>query len=157
MSNIQIETPESASAIDILTDEENTLTDRIRERAFELSEERGGGETNASDNWLRAEGELLQFPQANLKERDGSFFIHMKVSGFHEGDVKVIALPEALIISAKSKHRHSKNHLAATGEKRIFQRFDLSAPIDAHDVHATLENDLLKVTAHKLKKGEPSV
>jgi HSP20 family molecular chaperone IbpA len=153
MPNITIEKPESQSAINILNDEENTLNGRIRERAFELFEERGGREGQTLENWFQAEEELLQFPQAHLKERDGSFHLHMEVPGFHATDVRVIALPESLVISARSKHRHSRNHLAAVGEKRIFQRFRLSAPIDTQNVHATLENDSLAITAHKLENA----
>jgi HSP20 family molecular chaperone IbpA len=156
MSNVTVEKPETQSAINILNDEANTLIGRIRERAFELHEERGGGDGHALDNWCQAEGELLQFPQANLRERDGSFHLHMQVPGFHVTDLRVIALPEALIISARSRHRHSRNHLASVGEKRIFRRFDLSTPIDTHNVRATFENDLLKVTAHKREEAASS-
>ena len=68
--------------------------------------------------------------------------------------MKVIAMPDALIVSAESKHRHSKNHLAAIGAKRIFQRFNLPDSIDTGSVHATLENGLLKITA---KLAQPKV
>ena len=56
-------------------------------------------------------------------------------------------MPDALIVSAEPKHRHSKNHLAAIGAKRVFQRFDLRDSIDTSSVHATFENGLLKITA----------
>jgi HSP20 family molecular chaperone IbpA len=68
--------------------------------------------------------------------------------------LKVIATPDALIVSAEPKHRHSKNHLAAIGAKRIFQRFNLPDSIDAGSVHATLENGLLTITA---KLAQPKV
>jgi HSP20 family molecular chaperone IbpA len=56
-------------------------------------------------------------------------------------------MPDFLIVSAEPKHRHSKNHLAAIGGKRIFQRVDLPDSIDTASIHATLENSLLKITA----------
>ena len=149
MSKITVETPESQSEMDILRDEANTLDTQIRERAFELFEEHGGSETQTCKNWLQAERELVQPPQGKLAHGDGSFHLHMHIGGFHEEELRVIALPDALIVSAKSKHRHSKHHLAAMGEKRIYQRFPLSAPIDTHTVHASLENGLLQVTAHQ--------
>ena len=71
----------------------------------------------------------------------------MTIEGQHEQPVKVIAMPDALIVSAEPKHRHSKNHLAAIGAKRIFQRFDLPDSIETGSVHATLANGLLKITA----------
>ena len=71
--------------------------------------------------------------------------------------MKVIALPDALIVSAEPKHRHSRNHLAAIGAKRIFKRFDLPDSIDTGSVHATFENGLLRVTAVKLAKPKTKV
>ena len=149
MSKITVETPETQSEMNILRDEANTLDNQIRQRAFELFEEHGGGETQTCQNWLQAEHEFVRSPQGKLAHRDGSFHLHMHVGGFHEREVRVIALPEALIVSAKSKHRHSKHHLAAVGEKMVYQRFPLSASIDTHSVHAVLENGLLQVTAHQ--------
>ena len=63
-------------------------------------------------------------------------------------------MPDALIVSAEPKHRHSKNHLASIGAKRIFQRFDLPDSIDPGSVHATFENGVLKV---KAKLAQPKV
>ena len=59
-------------------------------------------------------------------------------------------------MSAEPKHRHSKNHLAAIGAKRIFQRFDLPNSIDTGSVHATFENGLLKIKA-KLAATETAI
>ena len=147
MSKVIIEKPETAGEMSVLTDEANTINGRIRERAFELFEESGEARGNDSENWIRAEEELLQIPQSKIGEQDGSIFLHVTIQGHHEEPLKVIALPDALIVSADPKHRHSKNHLAAIGAKRIFQRFDLPDSIDTGSVHATLENGLLKITA----------
>jgi len=152
MSKVMIERPETAAEIAILTDEAKVIDGRIRERAFELFEKSGEARGNDSENWIRAEEELLQIPPSKVGERDGSVFLHATITGHHEGQVKVVALPDALIVIAEPTHRHSKNHLAAIGAKRIFQRFDLPASIDTGSVHATLENGLLKVAA---KRAQP--
>jgi HSP20 family molecular chaperone IbpA len=147
MSKVIIEKPQTAHEISVLTDEANTIQGRIRERAFELFEQSGESRKSESENWLRAEEELLQIPQSKIGERDGSVFLHVTILGHHEEPLKVIAMPDFLIVSAEPKHRHSKNHLAAIGAKRIFQRFDLPDSIDTASIHATLENSLLKITA----------
>lgn len=147
MSTVIIEKPESASEMSALTDEVNTINGRIRERAFELFEKSGETRGNDSENWIRAEEELLQVPQSAISERDGSILLNVTILGYHEEQLKVIALPDAVIVSAEPKHRHSRNHLEAIGAKRIFQRFDLSDSIDTASVHATIENSLLKITA----------
>jgi HSP20 family molecular chaperone IbpA len=147
MSKVIIEKPETASEMSVLNDEANTINGRIRERAFELFEKSGEARGNDSENWIRAEEEVLQIPQSKIGEQDGSIVLHVTIEGHHEQPLKVIAMPDALIVSAEPKHRHSRNHLAAIGAKRIFQRFDLPDSIDTGSVHATLENGLLKITA----------
>ena len=147
MSKVIIEKPETASEMGVLNDEINTINGRIRERAFELFEKSGEARGNDSENWIRAEEELLQIPQWKIDEQDGSILLHITIEGHHEQPVKVIVMPDALIVSAEPKHRHSKNHLAPIGAKRIFQRFNLPDSIDTGSVHATLENGLLKITA----------
>ena len=147
MSNVIIERPETAREMSELANEANTINSRIRERAFELFEKSSEARGNDLENWIRAEEELLQIPQSKIGERDGSIFLHVTIQGHHEEPLKVVAMPDALIVSAEPKHRHSKNHLAAIGAKRIFQRFNLADSIDTGSVHATLENGLLKITA----------
>ena len=154
MSRVIIEKPETPSEMSVLTDEANIIEGRIRERACELFEKSGEARGNDSENWTHAEEELLQIPQSEVSERDGSIFLHLTIVGYHEEQIKVIAMADALIVSAEPKHRHARNHLAAIGAKRIFQRFDLPDPIDTGSVHATLENGLLKI---KAKLAQPKV
>jgi len=135
----------------ILTNQENTITNRIRTRAFELFEKSGEAPGDAVENWVKAEEELLQIPHSKLESTGGSVFLHVSILGHHEQELKVVALPNALIVAAEPKHRHSKNHLASVDAKRIFQRIDLREPIDTRSVRADFENGLLKVTAKKLE------
>ena len=85
--------------------------------------------------------------QTNVRKPPLHVVVVVTILGYHEEQLKVIATPDGLIVSAEPKHRHSKNHLAAIGAKRIFQRFDLPNSIDTGSVHATFENGLLKITA----------
>jgi HSP20 family protein len=102
----------------------------------------------------------MQVPEAHLIEKHDSFQLHVAVPGFSEKEVKVTALPNALIVSADAKHKHSDKetgvHSCAFGEKRMFRRFELSSPINTDKVHAKLENGLLKLTAHKLETSIPA-
>ena len=157
MSTVIIEKPGTTSEMSALTNQVNTMTGRIRERAMELFEKSGEARGNDSENWIRAEEELLQIPQSTMDERDGSIVLNVTIRGYHEEQLKVFSLPDALIVSAEPKHRHSRNHLAAIGAKRIFKRFDLPDSIDTGSVHATFENGLLRVTAVKLAKPKTKV
>ena len=162
MSNLSIEKAERGTEAAIVMEEASTVADHIRDRAFHLFLNHGGGDGFDLENWFQAEQELMQVPQAHLVEKHDSFQLHIAVPGFSEKDVKVTALPNALIVSADAKHKHSNQdagshqHSCAFGEKRMFRRFELSAPINTDKVHARLENGLLKLTAHKLETSVSS-
>jgi HSP20 family molecular chaperone IbpA len=157
MPHVIVERPETPSQISDLTNEENTINGRIRLRAFEMFEKSGETHGNDSENWVRAEEEILQIPHSKLESRDGSVFLNASILGHHEQELKVVALPNAFIVIAEPKHRHSKNHLASIGAKRIFQRIDLREPIDTQTVRAEFENGLLKVTAKKLAEANVQI
>jgi HSP20 family molecular chaperone IbpA len=154
MPHIIVERPETPGEMSSLTNEENTISGRIRIRAFELFEKSGEARGNDAENWKRAEEELLQIPHSKLESRDGSVFLDVSILGHHEQELKVVALPNAFFVIAEPKHRHSKNHLASIGAKRIFQRIDLRETIDTQSVRAEFENGLLKVTAKKLAEAK---
>lgn len=159
MSNVAIKKAHGETAVGVVVEEANTLADEIRKRAFELFVDRGRVDGFSLDNWFTAERDLIQVPEAHLVDRDGSFHLHVAVPGFSEKDLKVTAMPDALIVSAESKHKHSSKeadlHLCAFGEKRMFRRFDLPAGIDTDKVHARLDDGLLKITALKLEQEMP--
>jgi HSP20 family molecular chaperone IbpA len=80
------------------------LTDRIRDRAFEIFQGHNGGQGFATEDWLKAERDLLCACESELVEQDGE--VRMNAPGFEAGDVKVTALPDALIVKAASTHAH---------------------------------------------------
>ena len=118
--------------------------------------DRGSLDGFSLDNWFTAERDLIQIPEAHLVDKNGSFHLHIAVPGFSDKDLKVTALPNALIVSAESKHKHSRQdadlHLCAFGEKRMFRRFDLPGGINTDKVHARLDDGLLKISAVKLEQ-----
>jgi HSP20 family molecular chaperone IbpA len=142
------------------------LTERIRQRAFELFKRRGEGEGLALNDWLTAENALLVTPEADLIESDDKCELHIAVPGFDANDIDVSALPDALIVRAKNTHNHEKTEgnvrFCEFGEKSLFRRFDLPARIDIDKVTTSLQKGILKVTASKaettaLRKGSTAV
>ena len=64
MSQVAIEkVPGNRPAGSSTLDEVKTLSDRIRQRAFELFERRGGISGSAMDDWLSAERDLFRIPK----------------------------------------------------------------------------------------------
>jgi HSP20 family protein len=135
------------------------LTERIRRRAFELFKSRGGGDGWALNDWLTAENGLLLTPESDLVESDDKCELQIAVPGFDAKDIDVTALPDALIVSAKNTHNHEKTEgnvrFCEFGEKSLFRRFALPAPIDVDKVTTSLQKGILKVTAPKAEKTAP--
>lgn len=144
-----------------LFEEGKHLAQRVRERAFEIFENRGSGQNRNSgqnrgselDDWLQAEHELTWAPESNLVDREGSFEIQVAVPGFNAKDVTVTAVPDAIVVRAKCTRNHNRQErevcLCEFGERSLFRRFDLSHPIDTGQVTATLDEGVLKVSAAK--------
>ncbi len=160
MSHVAIEkVSDHGKAFQALMQEANDLRTRIQERAFEFFQGHGATDGSALTDWANAERELLRMPEADLIEKDGSFEIHLGVPGFDDKDIKVRALPDAILVSAQSRHKHTekdgKVHFCEFGEKQLFRCFDLPASIDVDAVHAKLDKGALMVSAPKLQAASP--
>lgn len=157
MSQVAIEKVDAnrAAASSIL-DEVKTLSERIRQHAFELFERRGGVNGFAMDDWLSAERDLFRIPESELIERDGKFEARVSAPGFDAGDVHVTVLPDALIVKGSSTHRHDKTEgdvrFCEFDQKTLFRRFDLPEPINVDKVTANLDKGVLQLTALKSKQ-----
>ena len=129
------------------------LAERVRERAFEIFQHRAGALGSDLDDWFKAEHELIGMPQSDLVEKNGKFEARVAVPGFDAKDVSVTALPEALLVRANSTHQHDtieeNVRFCEFGERTLFRRFDLPAPINVDKVTADLDKGVLKLTAAK--------
>jgi HSP20 family molecular chaperone IbpA len=154
VSQVAIEKIDEKRPASSVIDEVRALSDRIRERAFATFERRGGG-GSAMQDWLDAERQLFRIPESELLDRDGKFEARVSAPGFNPGDVKVIAMPDALIVKASSSHTHDRNEdgvrFCEFGQKTLFRRLDLPEPINVERVTANLDNGVLQVTAIKSK------
>ena len=150
---IQVEPYRESALPAILGEEMKALTDTIRERAFSLFQQRGGGDGGDVDDWLRAERDVIWSPAVELTENDRDFRARIALPGFSEKDLKVTAAPEALIVEAKNSHTHDGTKdgvlLCEFSDKRLFRRLELPAPINVDKVAATLDRGILLVHAPK--------
>ncbi len=149
IEKIHGEGPESRS----LFEEIGNIAERIRQRAFELFQRRGAGNGADVDDWLSAERELIWSPASDLIDKAGAFELQVAVPGFDAKDVNVTALPDAIVIRAETTHRHDKTEgdvrFCEFGERSLFRRFDLPAPINVDKVTANVDKGVLKLTAAK--------
>lgn len=136
------------------------LTDRIRQRAYEIFQGRAGADGSDLDDWLKAENDLLIIPGSDLIETDSRYELEIALPGFDAKDVEITALPDALIVRAKNiQEQHQQNEgnvqLSGFAEKCLFRCFELPTPIDVDNVSANLDRGLLKLTAPKVQQGSP--
>ncbi len=145
-----------AEAASIL-DEIKALSERIRQRAFEIFERRAGVDGFAIDDWLLAERGLLRIPESELIEGDGRFELRVSAPGFGPNEVQVTALPDAVIIKASSTHKHNETsgevRFCEFDQKTLFRRFELPEPIDLDKITANIDKGLLHVTASKVQQA----
>jgi HSP20 family protein len=157
MSNVAVEkVSENGNDFRSLIEETTALAERIRDRAFQIFQSRGRADGFSLDDWFKAERDLMLVPEADLVEKDGAHHLSVSVPGFDEKDLRITALPEALIIRADSRHEHSKHehskedgnlHFCDFSEKSLFRRFDLPARIDSDKVTARLDKGVLRIDA----------
>jgi len=134
------------------------LAERVRQRAFQIFQNRGSRDGNDLEDWLQAERELIWAPEADLVEKDGRFELQVAVPDFDAKEVRVAALPDSLVVSAESIHRHEKAGgdvcFCEFGERSLFRRIDLPAAINIDKVTANLDKGVLKLTAEKAQSGK---
>jgi HSP20 family protein len=153
VENVTGSGPESTSLLRKL----ETTTERIRQRAFEIFE-RHRLHGRALDDWLQAERDLLLAPESELIEKDGKYEIRIAAPGFKPAEINVTALPDALITTAESSHKHEEKdasvHFCDFGRKSLYRRLALPAPISVDKVTAHLDDGILWITAPKAGSAE---
>jgi HSP20 family protein len=137
-------------------EEIRALSERIRQRAFDIFEHRRDSDGTAVSDWLAAERDLLGIPESEMIEKDGEYDVRLSAPGFEPAEVQVTALNDALIVKAVSTHQHDKSEgdvrFCEFGQKTLFRRFDLPEEIDIDRVKASLDNGVLSLVAPKVKR-----
>ena len=122
--------------------------DRVRTRAYEIFERRGGTPGLDLEDWFQAESELFLLPQVQLSETDSEVRLTALVSGYNANDLSVTAQPNVILIQGSASSEQ--------GGKALYRRFEFGASLDTNAVTATLENGALTVTAQKANSDQSS-
>jgi HSP20 family protein len=125
----------------------------VREKAFERFMHRGASMGSDLDDWIAAEQEVLGWPAAELKEKNGTYVVDITLPGFTEKEVEVTATPSELIVHAATKHEATlEDAQVVWSEFRsndVYRRFGFPTAVDTDKVSAHLERGMLKVVAPK--------
>lgn len=136
-----------------LLKEIDALLDRVRQRAFELFEQRAGAGGNEVDDWLNAQAQLLAHAPAELVERKKNFEIAIAVPGFTAAQLNIAVLPDSITVLGKAENKkelkHATVYFSELTQRDLLRRFDLPAQIEPAQVHASLEDGVLKIVARK--------
>ena len=147
----KVDPTEAKSAL-VLKDIE-TVFNQIRQRAFELFEQRGRAIGKELEDWLSAESQFVFAPPFELVEGKKSFEIHVAVPGFTGEQLQVSVLPDSIIVSGKAEskkeRKKGKTHYSGLSHKDLLRRLHLPRQIDHDQVHASLEHGLLRIVAKK--------
>lgn len=101
--NVQKIEPNKPAVVPVLEEMRATF-DKIRKRAFELFERRGGAPGFDVDDWVRAEHDLFWVPQAELAETENEFKIKVGVPGFEARDLSITAETDEIVIRERSRN-----------------------------------------------------
>ncbi len=162
MANVPIQKLEASKpALTPLLEGMKATFDKIRERAFELFERRGGAPGLDVDDWVRAEHELFWVPQAELTETETEYKIKVGVPGFDAKDLDVTVQPQEILVQGRAEQREEKMEQGVSfsefGSKSLYRRFVLESSIDLGGVSASVENGMLTITAPKAKETTKKV
>jgi len=157
MANVTVQkVAENKPALTPVLEEMKSTFDKIRERAFELFERRGGAPGFDVEDWVRAEHDLFWVPQAELVETEGEFKIKVGVPGFEAKDLDIQAHPSEILVLGHAEKREEKAQedvsYSEFGMKSLYRRFALTTPIEIGAVTANVENGMLTVIAPKKKE-----
>lgn len=148
--------PYKRTTSQLLVETMTSLLDRVRVRAYELFEERGGSHGRELDDWLQAEMEVGMLPGSEVNETDHEIRLRVKCPKCGPGELKVYVEPSALTVAGMASETGRLGAVSAgeTKARPIFRRYELPAAINAGSVRATVQNGVLKIVARKAVSSE---
>src|SRR2546425_259158 len=93
---------------DPINAETEAIQSRVRQRAFELSQERPQDAHEIYD-WIMAESEIMSVPPAELIEKDDSFELRVAVPGLDPDNINVMVTQDQILIKAEHSHGHESD------------------------------------------------
>ena len=127
--------------------------DSIARRAFEIFDNNGRWPGNDSENWFRAESELLHPVHLEMTESDDSLTVRAEVPGFSTNELVINVEPRKLTIVGKHEaQQESKKRKIIYSEgcaKEILRVVYLPLEVDSTKASATLKDGILNIELPK--------
>ena len=137
---------------DLIFMETERIQNRIRERAYQLSQLRGHSGCDV-DDWLSAESEIMSIPPAELLEKDGTYHVQLALAGVNVEDVDVMLTPDHMLVQGEFRHVHNPDseiiHLCDFKSATVFRSIHFPQPIDLKRIKIQCQDGMLIITANK--------
>jgi HSP20 family protein len=145
--------------------EAETMFDRLEEisretaqRAFDFFVARGGHFGMDSDDWFRAERELLRFVPVEITDSDRNVNIKAFIAGFKPEDVEISVKENMLLISGETEERSEKKDenviYSDFNSNRFFRQLTLPTPVDPKNTRAEMKDGMLTISLPKADVAE---
>lgn len=139
-------------------EEMEQLMRRIEERAFNLFEQRGGGDGFAWSDWFRAEHDLVKAMPIQVEETDNEVVVHAEVPGFEAKELTIRADPDSLSVFGKAEkktesEKGAKKYYSEISSNEVYREISLPSRINPDKTTAHLEKGVLEI--HMAKAAPP--
>jgi HSP20 family protein len=142
---------------DTITAQMEEIQNRIRERAYEISQMRGHPSREMED-WLSAESDIISVPPMDIVERDGSFKVQIAAPGVDPADVQIMASSDQMLVKCFPKHTHEDDtgilHVCDFKSATLFRSFQFPQAIDVGSLDIDLADGMLRISAIKGAESE---
>jgi HSP20 family protein len=151
-SNASISKVELSQTRDVFDDFE-AITKAIAQRAFGFFQQRGT-DGRDSDDWFRAESELLKPVPIEISESGESYTIRAEVPGFDAKDLSVRTEGNSVYIHGKTEQKKEEKKgkevkYSEVSATELCRRIDLPSAIISEKASANLANGVLELTLPK--------
>jgi HSP20 family molecular chaperone IbpA len=131
--------------------EKNEVQARIRQRAFEISLNRGHAGREI-DDWLSAESDVIMSPPVEIAEKDGTFILRMAAPGIDPTELTILTTRNRMLVKAEFRHDHEPGaaiHSCEFKSLTLFRAVDFPGPIEVRSLGSELDDGILRVTARR--------
>jgi HSP20 family protein len=138
--------------------EADQIQERVRQRAFELSEALGSTGNDFHD-WLRAEAEIVLRPTFELVETPSGWKAEFAVPGLDASNLEIRLGGGSLVVTGERRQERKKNdERIVVSEYRatsLFREISIPLEVDVEKAKATIEGGVLCVTLPRRKQKAP--
>lgn len=136
---------------------------RIRDRAHQLFEHRGGEHDQDWGDWFQAQHDLFHVPAGELVETGTDYTMKIAVPGFTAAQLNVAVDANMLTVHGEAetntRETGGKEHelYSEFDHRELFRQVELPTPVAPEDIRAYLQDGLLVVSMPKAKAATADV